>query len=185
MVGKHVLAAGLAFAAIGFAPPAGADPAVLQGVYDYLQDGAPPTTWAISPTCVPVVGDLRNNLELPVGCLLHVTSTAVDAADADKPGLVVTGGDARLSGDRWSYTRPLGAGVRCPDGSSAKAISTVSFDSDALTGIRKTLVDPGTCGGSIPLMTNQAFTLVYRGPLPQPVEPYPLICEPGGLRRCF
>ena len=138
----------------------------------------------MSPTCVPVVGDLRDNLELPVGCTLHVTSAAVDAADDEKPGLIVTGGDARLTGGVWSYTVTLGAGLTCPDGSAAKATQTVSFDSDALTGTRKTLVNPGTCGGAVPLMTSQPFTLVYQGPLSEPIEPYPLICEPGGLRRC-
>jgi hypothetical protein len=28
------------------------------------------------------------------------------------------------------------------------------------------------------------FTMTYQGPLPFPVEQYPLYCEPAGLRIC-
>ena len=50
-------------AALGFAGPAGADQ-VMQGVYTYTQ-GDVVADWTIFPSCVPTVGDLRDNLELP------------------------------------------------------------------------------------------------------------------------
>ena len=144
---RYLLALALPIASFECAPPAVADPALLQGSYSYIQDGTPTTTWTVSPTCVPVVGDLRDNLELPLGCVLHINSIAANPSDEDKPGLIVAGGDARLAGGLWSYTEPLGEGITCPDGSVAKAIQTVSFDGDALTGTRKTLVDASACGG--------------------------------------
>ena len=182
---RYLLALALPIASFECAPPAVADPALLQGSYSYIQDGTPTTTWTVSPTCVPVVGDLRDNLELPLGCVLHINSIAANPSDEDKPGLIVAGGDARLAGGLWSYTEPLGEGITCPDGSVAKAIQTVSFDGDALTGTRKTLVDASACGGGVPLETSHPFTLVSQGPLSEPIEPYPLVCEPGGLRRCY
>ena len=39
--------------------------------------------------------------------------------------------------------------------------------------------------GLQPGIINIPFTLAFKAPLPIPVRPYPLYCEPGGLRRCF
>jgi len=65
-------AAILAFGALAFAGPAQADQ-VMQGVYNYMPTDGPAGTWTIYPSCVPVVGDLRVALELPVACRLHVS----------------------------------------------------------------------------------------------------------------
>lgn len=61
---------------------------VMEGVYNYMPADGQPGTWTIYPSCVPVVGDLREPLYLPVGCRLHV---------GPSNGLV--GGDARLTGE--------------------------------------------------------------------------------------
>ena len=68
----RVLAVAAAFASVvlGFASPARADQ-LMQGIYTYTQ-GDVVAEWTIYPTCVPTVGDLRDNLELPVACTLHV-----------------------------------------------------------------------------------------------------------------
>ena len=34
-------------------------------------------------------------------------------------------------------------------------------------------------------MVTLPLSLAFKEPLPIPVDRYPLICEPGGLRRCF
>ena len=62
-------AAVLACAALGFAGPAHADQ-VMQGVYNYTPQEGTSGTWEVWPSCVPVVGDLRVALNLPVpaGC---------------------------------------------------------------------------------------------------------------------
>ena len=52
----------LACAALGFAGPAQADQ-VMQGVYTYTPEQGPSGEYQIYPSCVPVVGDLREPLE--------------------------------------------------------------------------------------------------------------------------
>ena len=39
--------------------------------------------------------------------------------------------------------------------------------------------------GDQPAMVNVPLTMAFKQPLSIPVTQYPLICEPGGLRRCF
>jgi hypothetical protein len=59
------------------------------------------------------------------------------------------------------------------------------FNTDSMTGTRTVTHAPG-CNGELPAtMIKTPFTLAYKGPLDIPVDKYPLICEPGGLRRCF
>ena len=164
-------AAILAFGALAFAGPAQADQ-VMQGIYNYMPKDGPAGTWTIYPSCVPVVGDLRVALELPVACRLHVSGSTG-----------VTGGDANLAGGVWQFTTTKHDGMTCPDGSTAPTIETVRFDDIAMTGTR-TIFHNDICGlqpGKIDL----PFTLSFKEPLPIPVEQYPLICEPEGLRRCF
>ena len=88
-------AAILAGGALGVAGPAHADQ-VMQGVYNYLPQDAPAETWTIYPSCVPVVGDLRVALELPVACRLHVSRSGS------------TGVDANLAGGMWQYNTNRG-----------------------------------------------------------------------------
>lgn len=157
--------------ALGLAGPAQAVQ-VMEGVYNYTAAEGESGTWTIYPTCVPVVGDLREPLYLPVGCKLHI------AASGD-----LAGGDAVLVGGVWSFTTPKQEGMRCPDGSWAPTVETFKFDDATMTGTRS-VSHNGNCGLQ-PGIINTPFTLSFNKPLPLPVDRYPLICEPGGLRRCF
>jgi hypothetical protein len=166
------VAVAVASAVLGFASPARADQ-VMQGIYTYTQ-GDIVAEWTIYPTCVPTVGDLRDNLELPVACTLHV---------APRPSTVVNGGDARLTSGVWMFSTPKDAGLKCPDGSSAPIRETYEFDDLTMTGTRS-VANNDVCG--LPAnIVNYPFTLAYKEPLPIPVDRYPLYCEPGGLKRCF
>lgn len=170
----RVFAVVAAFASVvlGFASPARADQ-VMQGIYTYTQ-GDVVAEWTIYPSCVPTVGDLRVNLELPVACRLHVAGTPVD---------LVKGGDARLTGGVWEFTTSKKDGMTCPDGSMAPIQETYKFDDLTMTGTRS-VIHNDVCG--LPAsITNLPFTLAFNRPLPIPVDQYPLYCEPGGLRRCF
>lgn len=156
--------------ALGWAGPARADQ-LLEGVYTYTQDGLGPLSWTIYPSCVPVVGDLREPLSLPVGCRLHIQSS---------PG--ATGGDARLTDRVWTYTTSIREGIVCPDGGWAPTTETYRFDDAAMSGTR-TVFNTDVCGLRAG-KTDVPFTLAFKEPLPFPVEHYPLGCDPGGLRRC-
>jgi hypothetical protein len=169
MLAAAVLAAG---GILGFAGPAHADQQVLNGVYTYQQDGGLTGDWHIYPTCVPTVGDLRVPLYLPVACHLHVEAF---------PGVV--GGDARMTNGVWTYNAPVREGMQCPDGSWAQTSETFAFNTDTMSGTRTTAHN-ADCGLQ-PGLIKTNFTLAYKAPLEQPVTEYPLICEPGGLRRCF
>ena len=166
------LAAAAAFACVvlGLAVPAHADQ-LLQGVYNYTSPGAASGTYQIWPSCVPVVGDLREPLNLPVACRLHMVASA---------GL--TPGDARLVDGIWQMTTPMPQGMTCPDGTTADTTETVKFDDTTMTGTRSIL--HGEVCGLQPGMISVPFTLSYQGPLPRPNEKYPLYCEPAGLRIC-
>ena len=63
----------------------------MEGIYTYTQ-GDVGAEWTIYPSCVPTVGDLRDNLELP---------GRVPAARRAELADVVSGGDARLTGGQW------------------------------------------------------------------------------------
>jgi hypothetical protein len=158
-------------AAVGSAGPARASQ-VIEGVFNYMPAGGQPGTWTIYPSCVPVVGDLREPLYLPVGCRLHVQGSY---------GLV--GGDAQLVGNVWSFTTPVDRGMQCPDGSWAPTVEVYKFDDATMSGTRS-VQQNGNCGLQ-PGIINTPFTLSFKEPLPIPVDRYRLICEPGGLRRCF
>jgi hypothetical protein len=159
---------------LGSAGVAQADP-VPQGNYDYTQ-GDIHAVWAIYPSCVPTVGDLRDNLELPVACRLHISPT---------PSTEVRGGDARQVGGLWSFTTNVPDGLSCPGGGTAPIIETYQFDDVTMTGTRK-VSNGDECGHQVaPKLVSYPFTLSYDSPLPIPVQQYPLYCEPGGLKRCF
>ena len=161
----------LAGAALGVAAPAQAAQ-VMEGVFNYTPTEGKPGLWTIYPICVPVVGDLREPLYLPVGCQLHVG-----------PSEGLTGGDARLAGGVWSFTTPKKEGMQCPDGSWAPTVEVFKFDDATMSGTRS-VSHSGNCGLP-PGIINTPFTLSFKEPLAIPVDRYPLICEPGGLRRCF
>jgi hypothetical protein len=174
----RALAVAVAFASVflGFASPARADQ-VLQGIYTYTQEGIIPTTWTIYPSCVPTVGDLRDNLELPVACRLHVAAT---------PSTQVSGGDARLTGGRWQFTTNKLNAMACPDGvTKAPLLETYTFDDVTMTGTRSVSNNDVCNGAVLANIETYPFTLAYKEPLSIPNQQYPLYCEPGGLKRCF
>lgn len=160
----------LAGSAVGFSAPAQAEQ-ILEGRFSFTSEGKT-GFWDIYPSCVPVVGDLREPLYLPVGCRLKIS-----------PSVGLSGGDARLVGGQWAFSRPRQEGIRCADGSWEATVETVKFDDVTLTGTSN-VSHTGACGTAPGIITTP-FTLAYVGPLPIPVDQYPLICEPGGLRRCF
>jgi hypothetical protein len=161
----------LAGSTLGFAAPAQAAE-VMEGVYNYTPSEGKSGTWTIYPVCVPVVGDLREHLYLPVGCRLHVG-----------PSEGLTGGDAALTGGVWTFTSTKREGMQCPDGSWEPTVEVIKFDDVTMSGTRS-VTHRGNCGLP-PGIINTTFTLSFKEPLPIPVDRYPLICEPGGLRRCF
>ena len=168
------VAIALASAVLGLAGPARADQ-VLQGIYSYSQ-GDVHGEWAIYPSCVPTVGDLRANLELPVACRLHVAGT---------PTSVVGSGDARPTSGLWTFSTNYLDGLKCPDGGTAAVTETYEFDDATMAGTRS-VMNSAACDGAVPAkLVTYPFTLAYSRPLPIPVEQYPLYCEPGGLKRCF
>ncbi|WP_422746345.1 hypothetical protein ACN27E_01915 [Mycobacterium sp. WMMD1722] len=162
-------------AALASSGPAQAESQVIDGVFTYTQPDGLTADWTIYPTCVPVVGDLREPLYLPVGCVLHVESNS--------PG--ITGGAARLTNGLWTYQVSNLEGLTCPDGSTEPIRETVEFSTDTMSGTRTTL-HPPACNDTVPAaMIKTPFTIARIGNTPLPVDNYPLICEPGGLRRCF
>ena len=158
------------------AAPAHADIPLPEGIYTFIQEGTPIGVWTIWPVCTPTVGDLRNNMELPVACLLHVAPDQYGA---------IYGGDARQTGGEghWAFTQTDLLGFTCPDGTKSKIVENYEFEDVNWTGTRTTL-NTDQCG--VPAaMTKKSFRLEFQKPLPIPVQQYPLYCDPNdGLKRC-
>jgi hypothetical protein len=146
-------------------------PGTPEGVYTVNFAGQATRTWTIFPSCVPTVGDLREPLILPVACRLNIM-------DPGQPGA-----GARQVGFRWTFEYNKPDGRTCPDGSKADQREIYAFDGNTLVGDLNVIYPEG-CGEQ-PHMVTVPFTLAFKEPLPIPVDQYPLICEPGGLRRCF
>jgi hypothetical protein len=127
------VAAAVVCAALGFAGPAHADQ-VVQGIYAYTPQQGTSGEYQIWPSCVPVVGDLREPLNLPVACRLHMSPS---------PG--IPGGDAVLTGGLWEWTVPQSKGMQCPDGSWASTVETMKFDDLTMTGTRE-IAHNDVCG---------------------------------------
>jgi len=177
LLGVAVVLGGVA---VGTAAPSSADQ-VMEGIYTFNAEGMPPAEWTIYPLCVPTVGDLREPLELPVACTLKVVSATNNKSTFDLTNLN-WGGDARLTGGLWTLTTRKEEGLLCPDGSTAPTNDTYKFDDITLTGTHTSLNNT-VCG--IPAgMKKTPFTLTFVGPLPIPVDRYPLVCEPAGNRLC-
>ncbi len=119
------------------------------------------------------MGDLRDNLELPVACRLHVSPNSPR----------VSGGDARLTGGQWAFSTNIKEGFQCADGSWAPVQETYKFDDLTMTGTRS-VSNSAACNGQVgPKIVVSPFTLAFDGPLPiPPVDRYPLYCDPGGSR---
>jgi hypothetical protein len=173
----RALAAAIIFAGMALvgAGPAQADDhkhtEVPEGVYTVNVDGQATTEWTLTPVCVPTVGDLREPLYIPVACRVHVTATGRPGADA----VMVTG--------LWTFEFKATNTRTCPDGSKADQREIYSFHGITLVGNLK-IIHGAVCGEQ-PGMTTIPLTLAFNRPLAMPVDRYPLMCEPGGLRRCF
>lgn len=173
------IAAALIFAAtaVGSAWPAQGQgdvkaPGVPEGVYTVNIDGQASTTWEIYPICAPTVGDLREPLLLPVGCRLKITPRGRG------------GSEATMVGGRWTFTANTFDSMRtCPNGEQFPQQEIYSFDPYTWVGDMQVL--HGDECGDQPAMVTVPLTMAFKEPLATPVTQYPLICEPGGLRRCF
>jgi hypothetical protein len=88
-----------------------------------------------------------------------------------------------MTDGQWSVVYDAVDGRTCPDGSVAPQKTVYAFDGYALTGTM-TVLHGGECNDA-PAMVKVPLTLTFVRPLPTPDTQYPLICEPGGLRRCF
>jgi hypothetical protein len=92
------------------------------------------------------------------------------------------GGDAHLTDGVWKVIVNRNDGFQCPDGGTAPLFRSFDFDDVTLTGTLTTTNNAG-CGAPA-AMTKTPFTLAFATPLPLPVDQYPLVCEPAGLRHC-
>jgi hypothetical protein len=72
--------------------------------------------------------------------------------------------------------------MQCPDGNWVPTVETIKFDDRTMAGTRS-IAHNDVCGLP-PGIVSIPFTMSYTGPLPNPVEQYPLYCEPAGLRIC-
>jgi hypothetical protein len=171
-----LLTALCAVTAMGLAGPAYGQgdvkaPGVPEGVYNVNIAGQAATTWEIYPICVPTVGDLREPLLLPVACRLKITPKG-------QPGA-----ESTMVGGRWTFVYDTIDGRTCPDGETAPQKTIYSFDPYSWVGDMQVL--HGDECGDQPAMVTIPLTMSFKEPLATPVDQYPLICEPGGLRRCF
>ena len=158
-----VIAAGVAVAAA--IPASAAEP--MQGVYNFNEAGVLPETWTIYPTCVPA------------GCVLHVVGeTPGKGPESDAPPYE---GDARPVNGIWTMTVNKIDGFACPDGGTGPSTDIYRFDDATLAGTH-TITHSAVCGVQ-PGLTKAPFNLAFSGPLPIPVDQYPLICD--FARQCF
>ena len=169
-----VAVAAAAATALGAAAVAAADdPApegTVEGVYTYTESGSS-ATWKITPLCVPTVGPGRVPLQLAVGCKLQVESDGI-------PG---QSGAYRLVGGQWTFSTPLLAGKKCPNGRVVASEETHQFDT-SLNGTY-TQAHNAVCGGQ-PGLDKTPFTLTFVSPLPNPVNRYPLTCQDTPVHLC-
>jgi hypothetical protein len=178
-------AAAMTLVAVGTSIPAKALGPPPDGVYTFSEAGVPPTNWRISALCdAPsrqrAIPDFTDPVIAADLCGLNVASyTPRSISRAEKLANYV--GRARLASDRWTFQIDKPNGVVCPDGTNAETTDTYAFDDVALTGTHTTV--HGDVCGLQPAMTKTPFTLAFQGPLPAPVERYPLDCNEIGQCR--
>jgi hypothetical protein len=179
------IAAATALMAVGSASPATALGPPPDGLYSFSEAGAPAGTWKISALCdAPsrqrAIPDFTDPVIWADLCALNVVSTTPRAISTAEKSANFNG-RARLTSDLWTFQVPKSAGVSCPDGSTAPSTDTYAFDDVSLAGTH-TSVHGAVCGLQ-PAMTKTPFTLAFQGPLPVPVERYPLDCNEIGQCR--
>ena len=178
-------AAVMTLVAVGTSSPAQALGPPPDGMYTFSEAGAPAVTWKISALCdAPsrqrAIPDFTDPLVAMNLCALNVTSTTPRVISRQEKLANYTG-RARVTNDLWTFQVPRSDGVLCPDGTTAASTETYAFDDVSLTGTH-TSIHSDICGMQ-PAMTKTPFTLAFQGPLPNPVERYPLDCNEIGQCR--
>jgi hypothetical protein len=178
-------AAVMTLVALQTASPAKALGPPPDGMYTFSEAGAPAVTWKISALCdAPsrqrAIPDFTDPLVAMNLCALNVASTTPRVISRQEK-LANYVGRARVTNDLWTFQVPRPDGVACPDGTTAASTETYAFDDVSLTGTH-TSIHGDVCGLQ-PAMTKTPFTLAFQGPLPNPVERYPLDCNEIGQCR--
>ncbi len=178
-------AAVMALVALGTASPAKALGPPPDGMYSFSEPGVPSATWKISALCdAPsrqrAIPDFTDPLVWMNLCYVNVSSTTPRVISRQEK-LANYVGRARVTNDLWTFQIPKPDGMMCPDGSTAATTETYAFSDESLTGTH-TSIHGDVCGLQ-PAMTKTPFTLAFQGPLPNPVERYPLDCNQIGQCR--
>ncbi len=178
-------AAAMALVALGTASPAKALGPPPDGMYSFSEAGVPSATWKINALCdAPsrqrAIPDFTDPVIAADLCALNVSSTTPRVISRQEK-LANYVGRARLASDLWTFDIPKPNGVSCPDGTTAASTETYAFDDVSLTGMH-TSIHGDVCGLQ-PAMRKTPFTLAFQGPLPVPVERYPLDCNEIGQCR--
>jgi hypothetical protein len=178
-------AAVMTLVALGTASPAEAVGPPPDGMYSFSEPGVPAATWKIyalcdAPSRQRAIPDFTDPLVAMNLCALNVSSTTPRAISRQEK-LATFVGRARVTNDRWTFEIPKNDGVSCPDGSTAASNEIYAFDDVSLTGTH-TSIHGDECGLQ-PGMNKTPFTLAFQGPLPNPVERYPLDCNEIGQCR--
>jgi hypothetical protein len=178
-------AAAMALVALGTSAPAQALGPPADGFYTFTEPGVPATTWKISALCdAPsrqrAIPDFTDPVIAADLCALNVSSTTARVISRPEK-LANFVGRARLASDLWTFQVGKDNGVACPDGSTAQSTDTYAFDDGSLTGTHTSI--HGDICGLPPAMTKTPFSLAFKGPLPNPVDRYPLNCNEIGQCR--
>jgi hypothetical protein len=178
-------AAVMGLVALGTASPAEALGIPADGMYSFSEPGALARTWKIvalcdAPSRQRAIPDFTDPLVAMNLCALNVSSTTPRAISRQEK-LANFVGRARVTNDRWTFEIPKPDGVTCPDGSTAATNEIYAFDDVSLAGTH-TSIHGEECGLQ-PGMTKAPFQLAFQGPLPNPVERYPLDCNEIGQCR--
>ena len=178
-------AAAMTLVAVGTSSPAQALGPPPDGMYTFNEAGVPPSTWKVyalcdAPSRQRAIPDFTDPVVAADLCALNVTSTTARVISrSEKMANYV--GRARLTSDLWTFEVGKSNGVACPDGSTAASTDTYAFDDVSLTGTHTSI--HGDVCGLPPAMTKTPFTLAFAGPLPKPVDRYPLDCNEIGQCR--
>lgn len=189
---RHGLAAGAGICtavATGIALQSGEPAEALgppaDGTYTFNEAGVSGVTWAISALCDQPSGtrnmnDYSDPIVFAMNCALNIMSSPSEQITAaDK--LQTFGGRARMSSMLWTFTIVKDAGVACPGGGTAPSTETFAFSDETMSGTHTTM--HGAVCGMQPEMKKQPFSLALIGPLPTPMERYPLYCN--GIAMCY
>jgi hypothetical protein len=180
-----IAGAAMALVAFGTASPVKALGPPPDGMYSLSEPGVPAASWKIAALCdAPsrqrAIPDFTDPVIAADLCALNVTSTTPRVISRQEK-LANFVGRARLASDLWTFDVPKSDGVTCPDGTTAASTETYAFDDVSLTGTH-TSIHGDVCGLQ-PAMKKTPFTLAFQGPLPVPVERYPLDCNQIGQCR--